>query len=37
MRKDSGNKNADFSQLVSAMDCPLERWLFINIYRCLQV
>ena len=35
MRRDSGmdsaNKNAEFSQLVSAMGCLQERRLFINI------
>ena len=35
-RRDSANKNAEFSQLVSAMGCPQERRLLINIYRCLQ-
>ena len=34
--KGSANKNAKFSQLVSAMGSPHERRLFINIYRCLQ-
>ena len=37
MRRDSANKNAEFSPLVSAMGCPLERSVFINIYHCLQI
>ena len=32
MRRDSANKNAEFSLLVSAMGCPQERKLFISIY-----
>ena len=32
MRRDSVNKNAEYSQLVSAMGYPQERRLFINIY-----
>ena len=37
VRSDSANKTAEFSQVVSAIVCPLERRLFINIYRCLQI
>ena len=37
MRRDSANKNAEFSQLVLGMGCPQEQRLFINIYRCLQI
>ena len=37
MRRESSNKNAEFSQLVSAMGCPQEQKLFINIYCCLQI
>ena len=31
------NTKAEISQLVSAMECPQERRLFINIYRCLEI
>ena len=37
MRRDSANKNTEFSQLVSAISCPQEQRLFINIYPCLQI
>ena len=37
VRRDSANKTAEFSPVVSAIVCPLERRLFINIYRCLQI
>ena len=37
MRRDSANKNTKFSQLVSAISCPQEQRLFINIYPCLQI
>ena len=30
-------KPAEFSRLVSAMGCPQEQRLFVNIYRCLQI
>ena len=37
VRRDSVNKTAEFSQVVSAMVCPQEQRFFINIYRCLQI
>ena len=37
MRSDLASKNAEFSQLVSAVDCSQEQRLFINIYQCLQI
>ena len=37
MTRDSSSKNAEFSQLVSAMGCPQERRFFINIYQDIQL
>ena len=33
----SANKNAELSQLISAMGCSQERKLLIKIYRCLHI
>ena len=37
MTRDSPSKNAEFSQLVSAMGWPQERRFFINIYQDIQL